>query len=1630
MNFMNKKIFLLTLMCLALASSLKAQVNVTSTGGTSNASYSTLETAFAQINLGTHTGTITIGISANTSETASAVLNASGNGSASYSTITISPTGGAGRTISGAITAGSPLIDLNGADNVTFDGINSGGNSLTISNTTASTTSGTSTIRFINGATSNTITNCTIQGSFSGTLATNGGNIFFSTDGTTSNGNDNNTISYCDITAAGSNLPSKCIFMNGSTTTAAIGNSGNVIQYNNIYDYFLTSGCAGVYALTGNSDLTVKNNKLYQTGTRTFTASGTMHGIYFANSTYGNNIYISDNIIGYASSSGTGTLTLTGSTFAGAFTGITVGIMSTSSQAYINRNTVSDISLTSSSGALTGIFSSTATASSNSVYVDTNTVANITTSTSTGILYGINWSTVSNLYARGNTINNITRNTAGTTYGMYSGSSPVNEYLNYNTISNISNTASSASTVTMRGIYILTASGIKECNYNTVYGLSIPNSTATANVLEGIRWNYGVTVSITGNNIYNLTGVANTLIGFATAGTTTSATYTISKNKIYGLQSTYASATAGFCSGITISGGTSNTYNVSNNLLGNITATTASNVDAIRGINLTTTGTTSAINLYYNTVYLNASSTGTNFGTSGVYHAASTTATTAALTMHNNIIYNNSTAAGTGLVVAFRRSSGAASTLANYASASNNNLLYAGSPSATNVIYYDGTSTGQTIADYKGGAFTAGTIASRDAASVTESMTFQSTTGSSSNFLKFDLTIPTQVESGGAVISGYTDDYTGTSRSGSTPDVGAWELSGTAADLTGPSISYTNITNTNSTSNRTLTSFATITDASGVDTATNTRPRIYYKKSTDNNSFGANTSGTNGWKWVEASNTASPFSFTIDVSIINGGTISTGDTIQYFVVAQDKATTPNVGASPSAGFSGTSVSSISSAPTTPAYYIITSAPLSGSYNVGTSQTYATITAAVADVVLRGVSSAVTFNLTDASYSTSETFPIVISEISGASSTNTVTIKPASSVTTTITGSSTTSIFSLSGADYVIIDGSNNNSTSRDMTISNTSTSTSSGVVWISSFSASNGATNNTIKNCVITGNSITTTYAGIFMGGSASIVVTSTAQAANSNNTISNNQISNSYHGIVTSGTSSSTLDAGLVISNNLIGTSGNAINGVGIAVYFASGPQLSGNTIQNISGSGSLAGIAGSASIITGVYIRNCTNALVYNNTLYNIGAGTGSQRKSGICTESPSFNAVSSPSNNQFYNNLLYHICNGGTGNTSWGVSGISACGGYGDKFYYNTIQLSHPSSSNVNNANGPFAGFSNGNAIQTVPTSNLEFKNNLVILTGVTATTSTSYGHYAYSSATYTGSNISNNRYYLNLTGNSTNNIGIYSGTAQTTLAGWQGAFSGESGTTLGDPLLNSTTNLRPQPNSPLLSAGTPISGITTDILGVTRNATTPTIGAYEQGADAVAPVISYTAFSNTSSTSNRTFSATITDATGVPTTGSLQPRVYFRKGATGTWYSAQGSLSSGSGTNGTWDFAITAATMGGVATSDTVYYFVIAQDSSASNNINSNPSAGLSATNVNTVSSAPSNPYSYVILSPLSTSLSVCSSGCSYTTLTASGGLFDAINNNVLGGNTTVTINGDLTAETGAIALTNAGLGGLP
>ncbi|MFX8301243.1 hypothetical protein ABTL22_19940, partial [Acinetobacter baumannii] len=78
----------------------------------------------------------------------------------------------------------------------------------------------------------------------------------------------------------------------------------------------------------------------------------------------------------------------------------------------------------------------------------------------------------------------------------------------------------------------------------------------------------------------------------------------------------------------------------------------------------------------------------------------------------------------------------------------------------------------------------------------------------------------------------------------------------------------------------------------------------------------------------------------------------------------------------------------------------------------------------------------------------------------------------------------------------------------------------------------------------------------------------------------------------------------------------------------------------------------------------RNAVHKLTYS------GASTG--KSYGILTSaSTNFNTVGSPANNTFSNNLVYDFTSNCTSST-WNTSGIHENGGYGDKFYFNTVSL----------------------------------------------------------------------------------------------------------------------------------------------------------------------------------------------------------------------------------------------------------------------------------------------------------------------------------------------------------------------
>ncbi len=724
-----------------------------------------------------------------------------------------------------------------------------------------------------------------------------------------------------------------------------------------------------------------------------------------------------------------------------------------------------------------------------------------------------------------------------------------------NTIDNISTTSS------IESIFYGTGSKLTHTiSNNTISSLS---AGGTAWGISGGTTSASNIVNITGNNIHTITSTgAVSSIGIRNAG---AVTLNISKNKIYDINASNATCVA---SGIELATSTSGaTYNLTNNIIGDIKATTTSNALAVCGIKVSAVATTSTYNFYYNTIYLNATSSGTNFGSACIYLISSATSTTGSGNLRNNIFVNTSTANGSGVTAAYRRS---ATNLGNYASTSNNNIFYGGIPSATNLIFYDGTNSDQTIGNYRS------RVASRDALSFTELPPFLSTSGASATFLHLDPAIATLAESGAVNIATFTDDFDGDIRQGNAgygglgtaPDIGADEANLTPSEANPPSITYTALSPSYcSIGNRALIG-VTITDATGIPLSGVNVPRIYYRKNAGSwfSRPGTNTGGTS---------TNSTWDFSIVVTDMGG--VTGNDVISYYVIAQDLIPFTNVTSNPAAGLVATGVNAVSTHPTSPNTYTI-GYILNGTYTVGIGGYFTTLTAAVNAYnnacLLTGP---VIFELIDNSYATpAETFPITINNHTNASATNTLTIRPSATAVPVITGNLTTFTINLSGARYIRIDGRQGGTgTNKSLTITNSSTATAINFV--------DEAQNNIVRYCVVKGQRVSTVSGTINFSTTAAVSGT-----GNDNNTIDNNDISEvggfSNIGISCAGTVGKENDNISITNNNISNFYNATANSFGIYVNTGgSGWTITGNRVFQTA---------------TRVYTSTCSQFGIYVNT------------------------------------------------------------------------------------------------------------------------------------------------------------------------------------------------------------------------------------------------------------------------------------------------------------------------------------------------------------------------------------------------------------------------------------------------
>lgn len=823
-------------------------------------------------------------------------------------------------------------------------------------------------------------------------------------------------------------------------------------------------------------------------------------------------------------------------TYTTATSGVFRGIVNTATGSYINvyNNRVSN-NVLPGTGDFSGILciaSSVNLILNQNIY--NNTVSNNSKTGTAGNMNCINanGSTVATSVYGNQIFNNSNQFSSGNTYGYYNFAFGLNENVYNNQIYNI---AGGTGETTM--LHVRSGSGPtnKQVYGNEIYNITGNNS---ANPINGIWVDYGTISNVYANRIYNITN------------------------------STTGIPTPAVC-GIQIGGNVNLQNNIYNNFISDLKAPNASSTIAcIMGIWFNGP-TGSAASITNNTVYLNAVGTGAYFGSSALYIGPNVFS----VDLRNNILINTSNATGVGLNRVITRSNVA---LGNYHIISGHNCLYAGTPSATNLLYYDLTNSIQTIDQFRAW------VGPREQSSFSEIPPFVNIATTPYD-LHLQTGIPTQCESGGTPVTFVATDFDGNARNATTPDVGADEVGGVTTDIAPPNIQYTLLGNSNVAATRVVPAFATITDPSGINITPGTRPRLYFKRSTNANTFNTNTNATDGWKFVEASNTSSPFAFTIDYSLLFGGGVVAGDVIQYFVTAQDLNATPRVGVN-SGGFTTPPTSVNLSAANLPLtniinQYNIVAGAFGGTVNVGPAETITSITNAggLFNLINSGVISGnVTVNITG--NLTAETGTFALNQWNETGGTGyTITMQPSAAVNRTISGNSAAaSLIRFDGADRFIIDGRFGGS-GTFLTFRNTSNSQ-------PTIGFINDAQNNTIQYTIVeSGNTSTSTTAG-----GAILIGNTTGVNGNDNITISNCEIRDRSDvagtpsiGINCQGTSTALnqFNNNCLISNNNIhdwyllnGTSQFGVNiGLGNSAFTISGNSFYQTSTRTNTASGSV---------------------------------------------------------------------------------------------------------------------------------------------------------------------------------------------------------------------------------------------------------------------------------------------------------------------------------------------------------------------------------------------------------------------------------------------------------------------------
>jgi len=1118
-------------------------------------------------------------------------------GSSETASITFRPASSVNSVIN--FSTSGTVLNNTGADYIIFDGRNGGSGTnqyLQFENKDSYY----STISLSNDVLQNKFLYCILTGS---TKVTETGIL---TLNSSKSGNNFNTIDHCDFNGNGS--VNNCIFTKGLTSDLTITNC-NFIDFRNGAGINLSNGCNNVI---------IDHNNFFQT--KSYSGfDGVTSGIIVNG---GANCRISNNNIGGSSSGLNGTWTVSESSPANYyFTGISATSLATTSKIYNNR--IQSINWKTKLSDWTGIYVSgvVKVGTDGANYIGNNTgndnivlnyysngaskvrgiisegaaiVENNIIGSFTTLLTGIGGTGINftGIYSTGTGI--INQNTIGSStisnsinispqsqtgfnqnlYGIYSSASSA---ITNNIIANLYNGSIVSSGVTTGILVLFSGYATLNVSSNTIHSISTSQpvtSLGSSASLSGINIQSNAklntpTVTITGNSIYDLINLSSSdiCINGILFCSSNAIGNKVDKNLIHSFKSASNNAIQ---NGINIIDGSAtfqnNVIRLGIDVNGNSIISTAQ----INGI---LKSTTSSCHFYFNTVYIG----GLNVLSGSVKTYAMNFAAKSSNSddLKNNIFINMRTNAIPNKL--------------NYAALEPSFGTNSGS-SDYNIYYV--TPTDGILSLINGlDVFTLKDLQTANPGGELHSgfgdplLSHPSDPIGSMDLIPTDLS---PAESTGIEVAGIIDDITGALRSSNTPtDIGAYSgnivRNDSTQDIFFPVIQFEKLGNASSLTNRQTKNFAAITDNVGrINVNPGTKPRLYYKLSKNADAFVGNTASDNGWKWVEASGVTSPFDFNIDYSKLQNGPVETGSVIQYFVVAQDKATIPYVTFNPWKGSSGTSVASEGMvSPIMPnSYTIVSSIP--ATINVGSGQTYSTLTGndgAFAAINSGSVSSDIILTIKSDLVEPGLISLNQLNEEGPNAGSLTLTIQ-SDNLSHLISGTSISvlnPLISIDGVKRLTINGGVN----KQLTFRNVNSNP---LFTGPVIQFNNSADNDLLTNCIIESNSIYKFYGAIYIG---SIGINSV--------TISQNDIRNSGGKLTGSpivGIYSESSNNMLNISNNNIYNLKNA-DSYGMYLYgVASGSTITGNSIymgNGITANGSFTGIYISSSnhyLISGNYI------------------------------------------------------------------------------------------------------------------------------------------------------------------------------------------------------------------------------------------------------------------------------------------------------------------------------------------------------------------------------------------------------------------------------------------------------------